>query len=55
MPNAVEITLIILLIAFNALFAMAEFAIISSKSTRLKKLIEEGNSGAEAEKGTSTE
>lgn len=47
MPNAVEITLIILLIAFNALFAMAEFAIISSKSTRLKKLIEEGNSGAE--------
>lgn len=48
MPNAVEITLIILLIAFNALFAMAEFAIISSKSTRLKKLIEEGNSGAEA-------
>lgn len=48
MPGAVEITLIILLIAFNALFAMAEFAIISSKSTRLKKLIEEGNSGAEA-------
>ncbi len=48
MPFAAEIPLIALLIVLNGIFAMAEFAIISSKNIRLKKLIEEGNSGAEA-------
>lgn len=48
MSYATEIPLIILLIAINGLFAMAEFAIISSKNIRLRKLMEEGDSGAQA-------
>ena len=41
-----ELAIIILLLVFNGLFAMAEIAIVSAKKARLQQRAEEGNSGA---------
>ena len=47
MSYLLEIIIILVLIAFNGLFAMSEFAIISAKKTRLKQRAEEGDKRAE--------
>lgn len=41
-----EVFFIIILIFLNGLFAMAEMALISSKKSRIKKMVEEGNANA---------
>ena len=43
-----DFTLILLLIALNAVFAMSEMAIVASRGARLQHLEEEGHSGAAA-------
>ena len=43
-----EIVIILVLIILNGIFAMAEFAIVSAKKTRLQQWADEGNSGAAA-------
>ncbi len=48
MSYTFEIVTIIVLIIVNGIFAMSEFALVSSKRTRLKQLAEEGNTGASA-------
>jgi putative hemolysin len=40
---AAEIIIVLLLIAANGLFAMAEFAIVSARKTRLRKLADQGD------------
>ncbi len=45
---AAEIIIVLLLIAANGLFAMAEFAIVSARKSRLHKLAEEGDPRARA-------
>ena len=47
MSLLLEIVIIFVLIAFNGIFAMSEFAIVSSKKTRLKQRAEEGDKRAE--------
>jgi len=42
-----EILIVLLLILFNGLFAMAELAIVSARRVRLRQLAEDGNRGAE--------
>ena len=44
----VEISLIIVLILLNGLFAMSETALVSARSSRLRQRIEEGDGGARA-------
>jgi putative hemolysin len=41
-----DLTLILLLIGFNAVFALSEMAIVASRGARLQSLEEEGRSGA---------
>ena len=48
MDYTFEIVTIIVLIVLNGIFAMSEFALVSSKRTRLKQLAEEGDTGARA-------
>lgn len=48
MAYTFEIITIIVLIVFNGIFAMSEFALVSAKRARLKQLAEEGNTGAVA-------
>ena len=48
MSYTFEIVTIIALIVLNGIFAMSEFALVSSKRPRLKQLAEEGNTGAAA-------
>ena len=48
MSYTFEIVTIIVLIIVNGIFAMSEFALVSSKRPRLKQLAEEGNTGAAA-------
>lgn len=48
MDYTFEIVTIIVLIVLNGIFAMSEFAVVSSKRTRLKQLAEEGDTGARA-------
>lgn len=48
MAYTFEIVIIIVLIVLNGIFAMSEFALVSSKRTRLKQLAEEGDTGAVA-------
>nr|HML26788.1 hemolysin family protein [Methanomethylovorans sp.] len=48
MAYTFEIVIIIVLIVLNGIFAMSEFALVSSKRTRLKQLAEEGDTGARA-------
>jgi putative hemolysin len=48
MSYTFEIVTIIVLIVFNGIFAMSEFALVSAKRARLKQLAEEGNTGAVA-------
>lgn len=48
MSYTFEIVTIIVLIILNGIFAMSEFALVSSKRPRLKQLAEEGNTGAAA-------
>jgi putative hemolysin len=43
MPIAVEIVIIAALILFNAFFALAELAVVSSRKGRLQVMIDEGN------------
>lgn len=43
-----DITILLLLIAINGLFAMAEMAVVSSRQTRLEQLADEGSRGARA-------
>lgn len=43
-----DIALLLLLIAINGLFAMAEMAVVSSRQTRLEQLADEGSRGARA-------
>jgi len=40
----VEISIIVLLIFFNGIFAMSEFAVVSARKARLQQLASEGNS-----------
>lgn len=44
----IEILVILLLIVFNGLFAMAEIAIVSGRKSRLQRLAEEGDANAQA-------
>ncbi|WOF16441.1 HlyC/CorC family transporter [Methanoplanus sp. FWC-SCC4] len=46
MSYLIEIGIIAILIGLNALFALSEFAIVSSRKTRLLQRSEEGDSGA---------
>jgi putative hemolysin len=46
MSYTLEIVIVIVLILLNGIFAMSEFALVSSKKTRLKQLAEEGDKGA---------
>lgn len=48
MAYTFEIVIIIVLIVLNGIFSMSEFALVSSKRTRLKQLAEEGDTGARA-------
>ncbi|WP_292465822.1 hemolysin family protein [Methanolobus sp.] len=48
MSYTFEIVIVAILILLNGIFAMSEFALVSSKKTRLKKMTEEGNTGASA-------
>ncbi|WP_298684531.1 hemolysin family protein [uncultured Methanomethylovorans sp.] len=48
MAYTFEIVIIIVLIVLNGIFSMSEFALVSSKKTRLKQLAEEGDTGAVA-------
>ncbi len=48
MAYTFEIVIIIVLIVLNGIFAMSEFALVSSKRTRLKQMAEEGDTGARA-------
>ncbi|PID88561.1 MAG: hypothetical protein CSB03_00735, partial [Bacteroidia bacterium] len=41
-----EIIIILILILFNGFFSLSEIAVISSKTSRLKKLKNSGNNGA---------
>ena len=43
-----HVFILLLLIAVNGLFAMAELAVVSSRRTRLEQLAEEGSRGARA-------
>ncbi len=43
-----DFTIILLLIAFNALFALSETAVVASRSARLQRLEDEGRPGAAA-------
>src|SRR6056297_1599877 len=43
-----EIIIILLLIGANGLFAMAEFAIVAARKTRLRELAEDGDTRAQA-------
>ncbi|OGK21249.1 hypothetical protein A3C23_01920 [Candidatus Roizmanbacteria bacterium RIFCSPHIGHO2_02_FULL_37_13b] len=43
-----EFIVILILIIFNGIFSMAEIAIISSRKSKLKQMIKEGNKNAEA-------
>jgi putative hemolysin len=45
-PPILEILLLLFLILINALFAMAEFAIISSRKSKLQQMVDEGNAEA---------
>ena len=47
MSYLLEIIIVLVLIAFNGMFAMSEFAIVSAKKTRLKQRAEEGDKRAE--------
>jgi putative hemolysin len=42
----IEITLILVLLVFNGVFAMAEIALVSAKKARLQQQADQGNSGA---------
>jgi len=42
----VEIAVLLALIVLNGLFAMSELALVSARSARLQKLIDEGDAGA---------
>jgi putative hemolysin len=44
----IEILIILLLILFNGLFAMAEIAVVSGRKARLQQLADEGDASAEA-------
>lgn len=46
MPIGLEIAVIILLVLLNAVFAMSEMALVSSRKTRLKAMADDGNKGA---------
>lgn len=46
MSYTLEIVIVAVLILLNGIFAMSEFALVSSKKTRLKKMSDEGNTGA---------
>ncbi|MBC7086215.1 MAG: HlyC/CorC family transporter [Methanomethylovorans sp.] len=48
MAYTFEIIIIFILIVLNGIFAMSEFALVSSKRTRLKQLAEKGDAGAAA-------
>ncbi|AFV22481.1 hemolysin [Methanolobus psychrophilus R15] len=51
MSYTFEIVIVAILILLNGIFAMSEFALVSSKKTRLKKMSDEGNTGASAALG----
>lgn len=51
MLYVVEITIILVLIVLNGIFAMAEFALVSSKKTRLQQRADHGDAGAAAALG----
>ena len=42
----IELLLIIILLCFNGVFAMAEIALVSAKRARLQQRAEQGDSGA---------
>jgi len=44
----IEILIILLLVLFNGLFAMAEIAIVSGRKARLQQLADEGDESARA-------
>src|SRR5690606_10760213 len=46
MSYLIEIAIIVILIFLNGIFAMSEFAIVSSKKIRLQQRAEEGDKGA---------
>jgi putative hemolysin len=43
-----ELAILFALILLNGVFAMSEIALVASRKTRLQKLIDEGDRGAEA-------
>src|SRR3990167_6339845 len=47
-PLSMEIALLFVLILINGLFAMSEIALVTARKTRLQKLMDEGDSGAQA-------
>lgn len=47
-PWAVDILILLFLVLLNAIFAMSELALVSSRKVRLQQSAEEGNKGAEA-------
>lgn len=55
MSYTLEIAIVITLILLNGIFAMSEFALVSSKKTRLKQLAEGGDAGAETALALSNE
>ncbi len=48
MSYLIEITIIVLLIVLNGIFALSEFAIVSAKRARLQQRADEGDTGAAA-------
>jgi putative hemolysin len=48
MSYIIEILIILVLIVVNGIFAMAEFAVVSAKKTRLQQRADEGDTGAAA-------
>ncbi|MCQ6963324.1 hemolysin family protein [Methanolobus chelungpuianus] len=55
MSYTFEIAIVLTLILLNGIFAMSEFALVSSRKARLKQLAEEGSPGAEAALALSNE
>src|SRR3954447_19184937 len=47
-PVILEVSVVVLLILLNGLFAMSEIAVVSARKTRLQQWAEEGNAKARA-------
>jgi putative hemolysin len=55
LPHSMDVFLLLLLIVLNALFAMSEMAVMSSRKARLQRMADDGVPGAQAAVGLHTE